>query len=379
MFVTGLTRIMRTAGVEYEVVTGWEKRSLWRAGLSNTIKACMWHDTQSADAAFAGGQDAPTLGYVTSGLGYPLYNVLFGRSGKAYIVAAGSAAHAGKGSGGGMTRDDANREAIAFSFDANQSRYPVTAAQLESAAKVGKAMTNDWGGNLVHMMHGEWNPRDRHDPTRIPGGWSALKAAIERGSWSDVAPSSTGTRSHTVTAGETLSAIADRYSVSVDTLVTANKLANPNLLQVGQKLTIPGGKAAKSPASAPAAPKPNTPAGSYADRTSWPERPIQQRINDQLWEDNAYESTKFALVEALRRAGYGTDSTTSWGRLQQISRWLRGRHELRGPETQVEIWKRFQTFLKSVNRYAGAIDGIPGPQTTRGIFGWLNDIRSAYL
>ncbi|MGJ9405247.1 N-acetylmuramoyl-L-alanine amidase [Nesterenkonia aurantiaca] len=141
--------------------------------------------------------------------------------------------------------------------------------------------------------------------------------------------------------------------------------------------------------AAPAAPKPAAskpvakpaaaPPGSYADRTGWPERPVVQRINDQLWEDNAYESTKFALVEALRRAGYGTDSVTAWGRLQQISRWLRGRHNLRGPETQVEIWKRFQTYLKSVNRYAGAIDGIPGPITVRGIFGWLNDIRSAYL
>lgn len=193
------------------------------------------------------------------------------------------------------------------------------------------------------------------------------------------APAGGGARSHTVKAGETLSAIAARYSVSVGTLATANSLANPNLLQVGQKLTIPGGETAKPAAPAPAAPKPSAPAGSYADRTSWPERPIQQRLNDQLWEDNAYESTKFALVEALRRAGYGTDSTTSWGRLQQISRWLRGRHGMRGPETQVEIWKRFQTYLKSVTRYAGAIDGIPGPQTTRGIFGWLNDIRSAYL
>lgn len=184
MFVTGLTRIMKAAGVPYEVVAGWEKRSLWRAGLSNNIKACMWHDTQSADASFATGRDAPTLGYVTSGLGYPLYNVLFGRSGKAYIVAAGSCAHAGRGSGGGMTRDDANRESIAFSFDANQSRYPVTAAQLESAARVGKAMTDDWGGRLVHIMHGEWNPHDRSDPTRIPGGWAGLKAAIKRGYWS---------------------------------------------------------------------------------------------------------------------------------------------------------------------------------------------------
>lgn len=193
MFVTGLIRIMQNAGVPYEVVPGWEKRSLWRAGLSNNIKAAMYHDTQTVDSSFASGRDAPTLQYVINGQGYPLYNVLYGRSGKAYIVAAGSCAHAGKGSGGGMTRDDANREAIAFSFDANQSRYPVTAAQLESAARVGKAMTEDWGGNLVHIMHGEWNSRDRSDPTRIPGGWSALRAAIKRGYWKNK-PTTTPTK-----------------------------------------------------------------------------------------------------------------------------------------------------------------------------------------
>lgn len=138
--------------------------------------------------------------------------------------------------------------------------------------------------------------------------------------------------------------------------------------------------ATKPAAVKPAAPKPAPkPANSYADKTGWPERPISQRINNKLWEDNAYEGTKFALVEALRRAGYGTESVTPWGRLQQISRWLRGRHNLRGPETEVEIWKRFQTYLKSVNRYAGAIDGIPGPQTVRGIIGWLKDIRPSYL
>ncbi|KUG58993.1 N-acetylmuramoyl-L-alanine amidase [Nesterenkonia jeotgali] len=190
MFVTGLIRIMQAAGVEYEVVPGWQTRSLWRAGLSRTIRAAMYHTTESVDSSFTSGRDAPTLQYCVNGLGYPLYNVLFGRSGKAYIIAAGSAAHAGHGSGGGMTRDDANREAIAFSFDANSSRYPVTAAQLESAAKVGKAMTDDWGGNLVHMMHGEWSVM-RSDPTRVPGGWAALKAAIRRGSWSNASPAAT--------------------------------------------------------------------------------------------------------------------------------------------------------------------------------------------
>lgn len=137
--------------------------------------------------------------------------------------------------------------------------------------------------------------------------------------------------------------------------------------------------AATKPAQSKPAAKPAPAVGSYADKTGWPERPIVQRINDKRWEDNAYEGTKFALVEALRRAGYPPASVTEWGRLVQLSDWLRRKHGMRGPDTKVEMWKRVQTYLGTVNRYSDRIDGIPGPNTTRGLIGWLNDIRPAYL
>jgi LysM repeat protein len=44
---------------------------------------------------------------------------------------------------------------------------------------------------------------------------------------------------HVVRWGDTLYTIARLYSVSVDTLAQANKLANPRLIYVGQRLTIP--------------------------------------------------------------------------------------------------------------------------------------------
>src|SRR5690349_8147816 len=44
---------------------------------------------------------------------------------------------------------------------------------------------------------------------------------------------------HTVQSGETLTAIALRYGVSVDEIVQANGLANANYLYVGQQLAIP--------------------------------------------------------------------------------------------------------------------------------------------
>ncbi len=66
---------------------------------------------------------------------------------------------------------------------------------------------------------------------------------------------------YTVQPGDTLSAIARRFGTDVTTLAQANNIVNPNLIYVGQQLTIPG---ADAPAPAPV-PVPNPapqPAGS---------------------------------------------------------------------------------------------------------------------
>ena len=44
---------------------------------------------------------------------------------------------------------------------------------------------------------------------------------------------------HVVKSGETLSQIATQYGVTVQVIVDANELADPNALRVGQKLFIP--------------------------------------------------------------------------------------------------------------------------------------------
>lgn len=50
---------------------------------------------------------------------------------------------------------------------------------------------------------------------------------------------------HTVKRGETLFAIAQLYNVTTAEIVAANQIANPNQLQAGQKLIIPGVTAAE--------------------------------------------------------------------------------------------------------------------------------------
>lgn len=44
---------------------------------------------------------------------------------------------------------------------------------------------------------------------------------------------------YTVVAGDTLTKIARRYNTTVDSLVKLNNIANPNLINVGQKIRIP--------------------------------------------------------------------------------------------------------------------------------------------
>lgn len=53
------------------------------------------------------------------------------------------------------------------------------------------------------------------------------------------APATAAEVSHNVAIGETLSAIAARYGVSVNDLVQANGLTNPNVIYAGQTLVIP--------------------------------------------------------------------------------------------------------------------------------------------
>lgn len=64
-------------------------------------------------------------------------------------------------------------------------------------------------------------------------------------------PSSSTT--YTVRSGDTLSGIAARYNTTVQRLVSANNISNPNLIRVGQVLTIPG-----SSGSTPTPPPPST-------------------------------------------------------------------------------------------------------------------------
>jgi len=87
---------------------------------------------------------------------------------------------------------------------------------------------------------------------------------------SELAPATVTPVVHVVQSGETLGAIAQRYSVSVEELMRANNLSDPNVLNVGQTLVIPGSN------SAPAPEPPGTP-GALPTNAAEPPRPTATR------------------------------------------------------------------------------------------------------
>lgn len=94
----------------------------------------------------------------------------------------------------------------------------------------------------------------------------AVAAPTSSGSSSVAQPAATATpepATYTIQTGDTMFSIASKFGLTVDELAKANNISNPNLVSVGQVLTIPGRSAAPAPAptSAPAsaaAPTPNT-------------------------------------------------------------------------------------------------------------------------
>ena len=79
-------------------------------------------------------------------------------------------------------------------------------------------------------------------------------------------PAAAPKASHTVVAGDTVGALANRYGTSVAKIVAANGLDSRALIRIGQKLTIPGAGGSASSGGSTAA-KPAAAAGTHTVRT----------------------------------------------------------------------------------------------------------------
>ena len=87
-------------------------------------------------------------------------------------------------------------------------------------------------------------PPEQAEPPSDPARRSAGRAAApppERAAPPVVESADTpsSVRTHTVQRGDTLSSLSRRYGVSVDDLVRANELADPDSLSIGDRLVVP--------------------------------------------------------------------------------------------------------------------------------------------
>jgi membrane-bound lytic murein transglycosylase D len=117
-------------------------------------------------------------------------------------------------------------------------RYSTTVRTIQDANRLGRSTMIRTGQSLLI-------------PSRGPA--ESTLAEVARGEQESV--------QHRVKRGETLSKIATRYGVSVRAIQSANRLASPNRLSVGQALVIPVPQtaAAEAPVAAPAAPPAGVP------------------------------------------------------------------------------------------------------------------------
>lgn len=111
--------------------------------------------------------------------------------------------------------------------------------------------------------------------------------------------------SHTVVPGDTVSGIAQTYGVSQAALVSANGLADPDLIRIGQRLQVPAAPAA--PAAGPAAPAvgPDAPTGS-ASRAEVGAL-IDRIASEQGW------SPAFVKALAWQESGWSQDRVSHAG------------------------------------------------------------------
>jgi hypothetical protein len=96
--LTWLPDVLKAAGLKVEVQPGWETRGLGDMGI---VRGVMCHHTAGPPTG-----NMPCLGVITNGrpdLRGPLAQLGLGRDGTYYVIAAGKAQHAGKGTWQGVT------------------------------------------------------------------------------------------------------------------------------------------------------------------------------------------------------------------------------------------------------------------------------------
>lgn len=154
-----LAEVLRTAGLKVVEQDGWKTRGRAEMG---AVEGVLCHHTAGPRAG-----NAPSLRIVQEGradLAGPLAQLVLGRDGTYYVVAAGRCNHAGAGSWQGIT--DGNGRLIGIEAEnAGDGTDPWPGVQMDAYAR-GCAAILRWIGAPVTMCigHKEYAPKRKIDP-----------------------------------------------------------------------------------------------------------------------------------------------------------------------------------------------------------------------
>jgi len=165
--LTWLPRVLNDAGLKVSLVDGWEERGLGDVG---NIFGVMCHHTGVKNPSKL---NMPTLKSLRDGrkaepgldaLPGPLAQLGLGRDGTYFVIAAGRAAHAGKGSFKGVS---GNRQFIGIEAEnSGSSNDPWPAVQLEAYQRGVAAILKHLGKDESFCCgHKEYAPGRKDDPS----------------------------------------------------------------------------------------------------------------------------------------------------------------------------------------------------------------------
>lgn len=185
MKLSNLARVLRAAGLTVVETSGWASRGYAGQDLK-AVRGVLWHHTATNRTRYALA-DAPTLAMCVGGrpdLPGPLCNIVLGRSGTVYLVAAGVANHAGAGSAAGIPKDMGNHYLIGIEMESSGiAPWDWTDDQLRVAAHLGAALERGYllglpADQRLQLGHMEYSSQGKIDPAGWPGGMAGLRASI---------------------------------------------------------------------------------------------------------------------------------------------------------------------------------------------------------
>lgn len=269
MRLSNLAANLRKYGLTVVEVGDWANKGYANQDLQDT-RGVIWHHTATPRSNY-NYSDAPTLNLCVNGrsdLPGPLCNIVFGRTGIVYLIAAGVSNHAGVGGWTNIPQNMGNHYTIGIEMESSGiAPFDWTADQKRIAPYLGAALELSY---LMHLPpelrtqigHKEYSDEGKIDPAGWPGDMNGFRdqinekiAELTAGKTpkpnphlpTPAAPAVPGGKyvpdpHWLVEKNETLSQIADWAGVSIPMLAKFNGIKDVNKITVGERIWSPAGR-----------------------------------------------------------------------------------------------------------------------------------------